>query len=76
MPTQIRLIDGTTLHVADENQKEDDVIKRLGGRDGSHPAGFVHIQATEGSYRIRPEHVTYVRWVDEKPRQGFAGGVE
>lgn len=74
MPTQIGLIDGTTLHVADDNKRPDDIIEKLGGRDIGHPGGFVLIAAHEGDYRVRPEHVTYVRWIDE--RVDFIGGAE
>ncbi len=74
MPTEIGLINGTKLHVANDQERPDDIINRLGGRDAGHPGGFVEIRATAGDYRIRPEHVTYVHWVEEaKP---FVGGAK
>ena len=64
MPTEIALLSGKVLRVADDNERPDDVIRRLGGRDMDVAGGFVSIATTEGDYRIRPQHVTSVRWVD------------
>ncbi|HZS24305.1 MAG TPA: hypothetical protein VFA30_04890 [Gaiellaceae bacterium] len=66
MPVEIGLSDGTKLVLADTNKRPDDVLDAL--QKHRHPVPLdaaIRFQSTRGDYLVRPEHVVYVRWVDE-----------
>jgi hypothetical protein len=59
MPAEIRLSDGTTLTDNDPNVREDDILKKLGGPFG--PGGSLAVNTADGTYRVLPAHIVYVR---------------
>ena len=56
---EVGLSDGTKLLI--ENASEDEVLQRLAQQSG--PLGDASIDAQDGTYRVLPEHVVYVRYV-------------
>lgn len=60
---EIGLADGTKLIV--ENATEDEVMQSIAQMSG--PIGAATVVAREGTYRVLPEHVVYVRSVSESP---------
>ena len=66
MPVEIGLTDGTRLTLADPNMREDDVLQlltRSGRPDYAQVAGFVSFTTDDGTFRVNPGHVVYVRSV-------------
>jgi hypothetical protein len=61
VPVEIALIDGTKLRTQDPNLKEDEVLETLAAADGS--PGFVAFETENGTFRVNPVHVVYVRFV-------------
>lgn len=65
MAVEVGLTDGTKLKIADSNITEDDVLKmleRAGKPEYSAIAGFVSLDTDQGSFRVSPAHVVYVRY--------------
>jgi hypothetical protein len=58
---EVALADGTKLII--DNASEDDVLQNLERRTG--PFGPTALNARDGTYRVLPEHVVYVRSVSE-----------
>jgi hypothetical protein len=75
MPVQIGLVDGTKLTLADQNVREDDVIAKLNGtgRPDHAAIGFISFDTRQGTFRVNPTHVVYVKEV--KARTGDAAFV-
>ncbi|MCW2976395.1 MAG: hypothetical protein JWM06_1676 [Actinomycetia bacterium] len=74
MPVQIGLAGGTTLMLSDPNARPDDVIAKLSnGRPDYSLVSFVPVETTEGTFRVNPAHVVYVREIDAAETFKVAG---
>ena len=60
---EVGLADGTKLII--ENADEDGVLQRLAQRSG--PIGAASLNTRDGTYRVMPEQVVYVRYLPEGP---------